>query len=139
MIKALLDAGADPNFEDCNGYTPLTIAIREGRIQSVMLMISEELSFNIRLADRERILSLAVHRGHLETVQAILATGDCLDLFSPSFRQLLQDTQSQRQAEIESLLVRHGDSIVVSREKTISGDLPYKNSLRISTIYVAAS
>lgn len=52
VIDALLDAGADPNLEDHQGYTPIFIAVQHGRVDGVKLMIDAGADLNVLYADR---------------------------------------------------------------------------------------
>ncbi|KAL2784133.1 ankyrin repeat-containing domain protein [Aspergillus keveii] len=48
IVEALLDGGADPNFADANGLTPLSLAAEKGHIQAVEVLLGHSASVEIR-------------------------------------------------------------------------------------------
>ena len=48
VVKLLLENGAQPDFEDENGQTPLSRAVEEGNVAVVRLLIAKEAKINFK-------------------------------------------------------------------------------------------
>ena len=47
-MKLLLENGAQPDFEDEDGQTPLSRAVEEGSVAVVQLLIAKEVKINFK-------------------------------------------------------------------------------------------
>lgn len=79
-IQALLEAGADANWVDANGMTPLMAAARDGHLAAVQALLAAGADVNARDARDFTALFYAVHnpeldRGFPEVVQALVDAG----------------------------------------------------------------
>lgn len=75
VAKTLIIAGADCNATDDWGETPLFIAIREGSVRCVLLLIRNGASLNVACKDGTTPLYLAVKKSCGEIVQELLRAG----------------------------------------------------------------
>jgi ankyrin repeat protein len=60
-MKRLIDAGADPNAQDDNGWTPLHIAAQESSLDAVRLLLDAGANPNVRNSGGQTPLSPAFH------------------------------------------------------------------------------
>lgn len=79
-IQALLGAGADPNWADEEGMTPLMAAARVGQLEAVKALIAAGADVNARDAREFTALFYAAHnpeldRGFAPVVQALIDAG----------------------------------------------------------------
>lgn len=79
-IQALLEAGADPNWADEAGMTPLMAAARVGQLAAVQVLIAAGADVNARDAREFTALFYAVHNPELDcgfapVVQALVDAG----------------------------------------------------------------
>ncbi|OQR80393.1 hypothetical protein BIW11_02406 [Tropilaelaps mercedesae] len=77
MVKALLEAGADPNTQDNDGSTALMCAAEHGYIDVVrMLLANPDVEINIADHDGQTALSIAMEAGHKDTALLIYASSN---------------------------------------------------------------
>ena len=74
-VQAQLDAGADVNGKDENGWTPLHFAARYGHEEIVELLISEGADVNAKDENSWTPLHFAARHGHKEIVELLIAKG----------------------------------------------------------------
>lgn len=79
----LLSGGADINFVNHHGETPLSSAAFEGHLEVCLLLLAGGANVD-HLADGITALWLAATRGHLDVCAALLATGADVRLAPPS-------------------------------------------------------
>lgn len=75
VAEALLDAGADPEFRNAEGFTPLGHAIRWGRTAEVRALIEAPVDLNTECSPKMMPLALASRWGRYEIVESLLAGG----------------------------------------------------------------
>jgi ankyrin repeat protein len=68
----LLEAGADINKADNNGWTPLCIAAQNGNVEIVKLLLDSGANVNKATKDGLTALSLAANYGHETCVKLLL-------------------------------------------------------------------
>ena len=51
MVKLLLERGAQPDFEDEKGQTPLSRAVEEGRLVIMQLLLAKEAKMDFKYSD----------------------------------------------------------------------------------------
>lgn len=73
-VKSLLKQGADVNFVDDYGNTPLIIASQKGRSKVVQLLLTKK-EINVNLADKNGLTPIIIASclGNLEVVRLLLA------------------------------------------------------------------
>lgn len=86
-LSLLLDAGAEPNQPDDDGWSPLMVAAANGRLQLVKLLVDAGANVNRRAKARSTLdgmtaLMAASHHGHSQVVQYLLEAGAKPDLKS---------------------------------------------------------
>jgi ankyrin repeat protein len=76
-MKAMLDAGLDPNARDAAGYTPLIAAARAGNVATIRLLSSRGADPNLRDAAVNSWTPLlhAVHKAQTGSIAALLDAG----------------------------------------------------------------
>lgn len=81
VAKGLLDAGADPNYCDALGMTPLHHSIQRGfHISLVELLLKRGACVDSLTHNQETPLSLAARKGLTETVEVLLEYNPNLNL-----------------------------------------------------------
>ena len=75
MVKALLQAGANPNLALLLGETPLMVAARSGNADVVEQLIAKGAEVNARAARGQTALMWAVAQQHPDVVKVLLAHG----------------------------------------------------------------
>lgn len=79
FAKMLLDNKADPNIADTAGEmagcTPLLIAVSEGHLDVVKVLIEKGANINAQMANNTTALSLAVMLAHADIEQLLLSSG----------------------------------------------------------------
>jgi ankyrin repeat protein len=74
QVRALLEAGADPNAER-RSYSPLMFAAGNGHVEMTRLLLARGAAVDHRDHNGDRALLWAAERGHVETVRMLLAAG----------------------------------------------------------------
>ena len=74
QVRALLEAGADPNVQE-RTYSPLMFAAGNGHVEMTRLLLARGASVDHRDHNGDRALLWAAQRGHIETVRLLLAAG----------------------------------------------------------------
>src|SRR5262245_60563643 len=74
QVRALLEAGADPNAEQ-RSYSPLMFAAGNGHVEMTRLLLARGATVDHRDHNGDRALLWAAQRGHVETVRMLLAAG----------------------------------------------------------------
>ncbi len=76
LIKKVLEAGANVNYQDDYGWTALMLASENGYIEAVRALLEAGANVNLQnKKSRYTALMLASRKGHIETVRALLAYG----------------------------------------------------------------
>lgn len=86
QVRALLEAGADPNIEQ-RTYSPLMFAAGNGHIEMTRLLLERGAAVDHRDHNGDRALLWAAQRGHVETVRMLLAAGAALQSDDDPFRK----------------------------------------------------
>ena len=74
-IAQLLSAGADINYQDKYGHTPLIEAVACGHIEATKLLIAKGSYLEMYNNEGDNALLLATQKGNLEIVKALLEAG----------------------------------------------------------------
>ena len=75
QVRALLDAGHDPNGILRRTYSPLMFAAGNGHVEMTRLLLARSATVDHRDHNGDRALLWAAWRGHAETVRLLLAAG----------------------------------------------------------------
>lgn len=103
-IRRLVNLGADANGKIHDGWTPFTIAAREGKLKSVSLLL--DLSFDPngeKQGDSTPIL-WAARRGHGAVVGALLAGGADPCARFPDGRSARESAEAMGYRDVASML-----------------------------------
>lgn len=153
VVELLLARGADANFPDSSGATPLMVAIGFGKLECIRIL--SRIKGTVEATDPwgNTALHLAAALNQLETVQLLLTTGsrasvgNChgetalhsVDLFNsvdPSNSVGLSKRQDEQAArEISRLLLTHRG--VDIEAKTCKGNTPTLDAVATNRIHVA--
>ncbi len=72
MVKALLEAKADPNFKSSNGFTPLNLVAQQGNTDAVKILLASGADPNSPNTKNETPLYSAIMNYHFDTAYALL-------------------------------------------------------------------
>ncbi|XP_077628482.1 ankyrin repeat and SOCS box protein 3 isoform X2 [Crocuta crocuta] len=81
IIKLLLKKGANKEFQDDFGITPLFVAAQYGKLESLSILISSGANVNCQALDQATPLFIAAQEGHTECVELLLSSGADPDLY----------------------------------------------------------
>ena len=73
--KSLIDAGADVNARDIDGWTPLMYAALNGHTEIVELLIESGADVNAEDNNGQTVLMFATRGGHTEIVEILIKAG----------------------------------------------------------------
>jgi len=99
----LLDAGADPNFRVDKGWTPLTFAAADGKVDSVRLLLARGANPNDP-GSRDTPLIMAAYSGHLPTIKLLVAAGANVHAVGNDGRTPYQAAMSARKRDAAEFL-----------------------------------
>ena len=108
-----LEAGADANAKDSDGWTALVIAAGHGRTDIVKALLNKGADINARsrAVDQWTPLMYAAYEGHTDTVKALLAKGVDINAKDTVFsRTALTLATSQGHKDIADLLKKAGET-----------------------------
>ena len=103
ILGMLLDAGADPNFRVDKGWTPLTFAAADGKVESVRLLLARGANPNDQ-GSRDTPLIMAAYGGHLPTIKLLVAAGANPNAVGNDGRTPHQAAMSARKREAAEFL-----------------------------------
>ncbi|XP_006159078.1 ankyrin repeat and SOCS box protein 3 isoform X1 [Tupaia chinensis] len=81
IIKLLLKKGANKEYQDDFGITPLFVAAQYGKLESLSMLISSGANVNCQASDKATPLFIAAQEGHTKCVELLLSSGADPDLY----------------------------------------------------------
>lgn len=99
IVQALLDAGADINQQDEDGWTPLMFATLEGYFDIVKVLLDAGADVNIESPEGEYALYIAAYSGHQEIFD-YLAPLTTSDLRQDAEQCLVEALRKRQQREV---------------------------------------
>ena len=102
-VRKHLDAGADVNTKDEDGYTLLTVAVAYGSKEIVDLLIVNGGDVNAKNDGGSTPLNIATAQGHKEIVELLIFNGVDVNAFDPQVRE-----KSIEMYEVADILRKHG-------------------------------
>lgn len=105
-MEDLIDCGASVDGRGYDGWTPLSVAAREGRLDAVRLLTTKGADVNAEEGGGNTPLFWAAYYGHLDVVEYLLANGAdkarrCSDCMS-----VIEVAKSRGHEQIVSVLER---------------------------------
>ncbi|RCH97533.1 hypothetical protein CU098_009340 [Rhizopus stolonifer] len=124
VVKALLDAGANPSETDNAGYSPLHEAALRGKAEVVRLLLENDADVNCRGADMDTPLHDAAENGYPEIVQLLLDYGADITVKNAKGQTPLDIALQEENDEIERLLKDHKDTKPKKRKADLQPESP---------------
>ncbi|MCW3051481.1 MAG: hypothetical protein JWN14_651 [Chthonomonadales bacterium] len=110
LVKALLDAGADPNVEDEDGRTPLMQTACQGDMRLLNLLLKHKVELRWTDKDGCTALHLAAKTGMADTVESLLVAGSDLEGRNKAGKTSLHEACKEAHIPaVQALLRRHGN------------------------------
>ncbi len=106
-VQSLLSKGADVNLADRMRWTPLHIAVRNGRQDIVELLVNKGANLNLTNNRGQTPLHIAVNSGHKEIVELLITKGADVNIMAGS-ENALTLARKAGNAEIIDLLTKNG-------------------------------
>ena len=108
QVRALLEAGVDPNVER-RTYSPLMFAAGNGHVEMTRLLLARRASVDHRDHNSDRALLWAAERGHAEIVRMLLMAGAAVQADDdPYQRTPLIKAASYARVEVVRVLLAAG-------------------------------
>ena len=107
-IQQLLSAGADPNYADVQGFTPLMIASLRGTDKIVQALLEAHANVNTTGKEGFTALRMAIQRRHPSTVSILLRNGADVTLIYRGKRTALHDAVETGDSSVVSMLLDKG-------------------------------
>jgi ankyrin repeat protein len=120
VLKALLDAGTDPNSKDARGYTPLHLAALAGHVAGVEELASRGAALDVTTNEKETAAHLAVHKP-MPGVQPIL------EFLTRRNSKLINQRDASGNTPLHTA-VSYGSSAAVQSLLLLGADAGLKNS-----------
>ena len=100
IVKALLDAGADPEIKGVFGATPLIRAVLEEHFDVLALLLEYGILLDRRDDSGNTALMHAVEDGSLEAVRSLISAGADLNMKNQAGLTLLQIAENSEEPEL---------------------------------------
>jgi ankyrin repeat protein len=107
-MAVLLDAGADINHQDADGWSALMRAAAKGNIEAVELLLSRNANINHTEKNGWTALLWAVNRRHKRVVSVLIAKGADVNAKANDGRTAMAVARNEDYAEIIKLLQQAG-------------------------------
>ena len=130
LVQELVDGGADINFADNNGVTPLKYSVMKGHVRVVQYLIANGADINMSLNTGKAPIQLAVECQQIGSLDVLLNAGANLD----SGALLLLIASYRGNLEITKRLLEAGVSVNTSVEGDWS---PLRAASRFGRIDIA--
>ncbi len=112
IVELLLDSGADPNFQDESGYTPLMLSANFGMLEITDLLISRGASLNA-INDRagSPLHMVVIYRQNLNMMKLLISRGANVNILNKYGDPPIRDAVSLEDPKIAFYLIRKGAKI----------------------------
>mmetsp|Transcript_1189 Transcript_1189/g.1931 ORF Transcript_1189/g.1931 Transcript_1189/m.1931 type:complete len:639 (+) Transcript_1189:157-2073(+) len=105
-VRALLNAGCDPNAANKKGVTPISAAAHKGDTGIMELLIRRGAQVNAVNSSGSTALIQASHFGHLEAVHLLLNSGGTADFANSKGTTALMRASQEGHEEISRVLIK---------------------------------
>jgi ankyrin repeat protein len=122
IVKQLLDASANPNITDKDGYTPLSFAASEGEKDILQLLLDRGAKIDLANNDGLTPLHVAAIQGQDEIVKILLKESKALDARDKNgFTALHYAAETEHADVVDTLLAAGADA----NYRSFQNELPY--------------
>ena len=116
-VRQMLDKGANVNYKDKDGYTPLIIASYDGHVEVVKLLVDKRANVNLKDNYDQNALCWASQQGHIEVVKLLVDKVSTLDSQDDVGGTALYWASVKGHLEIVKLLVDKGANLQLKTKK----------------------
>lgn len=125
-VRRFLDEGADPDYRNAGGWTPLMIAAAERRLDIVVTLLEAKADANLRNAYGRTALMFASRYGQLAIVEALLAAGadpNAVPTDATGWTALVAAASEGHAAVVRALLAHGADVSIRTRDGLTALDI----------------
>jgi len=110
-VEMLLKNGANPNYRDKDGWTPLHYAAYRGRVDVAELLIKHGAEINAKDNDGATPLHLAAQKGHVDVAELLIKYSAEVNARSNNGRTPLHAAALGDHVKVAELLIKHGAEV----------------------------
>jgi ankyrin repeat protein len=110
-VEKAINEGANVNYKDETGHTPLLISSNSGNIELVKMLISKGADINSKTSFGSTALHIASGLGYIEVVEFLIKNGANVNVKNRTGSSPLSSAVSNKNIEIVKLLLANGATI----------------------------
>jgi ankyrin repeat protein len=130
LIKTAMDAGADLNVNDAQGFTPLHAAALTGRVENLRMLLDMATASDVTSSTGVTPLMLAASVGCLQCVELLASKSADIDFKDIAGETALLHAVRMRQIDTVKLLLKLGANPIA---RSLGDDTPEKLAVRMGS------
>ena len=108
ILTLLIERGANINLEDNLGWTPITRAVDDNKMEIIKVLISQGADLNLKPSHKISALSRAVLKHNLDVVKLLLENGADINLRTVILKNnSIEVALKEKQNSILNMLLHH--------------------------------